>query len=402
MKTTKCFAIVLTFCALFLSIGGETIAQSKGKDSEDETQWPTIELDALKKNGALGFPAESAKTLCDTEELRLQSVCDQSQLIVQAIIWSDGDDALGETGDGREIGDNSSLLLDIDSNGKKTPNIDRIYSLNPWPSIPGLRYSILYERGSSHLKSDSIGRGSIRYFLIDGKNKSVRVDTYVIPFSEIETETSEEIGIAYLGTSTTPEMTLNSIGYESERKKYYSFSLPFKKFHKYDLEASSESIDIDSIPAGREDEEEKQEAKPKPKVGSNPPELRATGWLNTDETPTLESLEGKVVLIDFWATWCGPCVAGIPHLNDLHEKYFKDGLRVLSFTDQSQKGIENFQKTTTVKYPSAVGSNLHQIYGISGFPHAFLIGRDGKVFWHGNPAAEREVMDAKILEALKQ
>jgi len=396
-------AVPLLIVSLLLASQGElAIAQSDAKEADQVKPWPKIKSGELKKDGAFGFPAAKATTLCDTDEIRLQSVCDDEKLVVQAILWNDGDNALGETRDGREIGDSSNLLLDVDLNGKKTPKLDRTYCLDPWPSIPGLRYSILYERGSSHIKGDSIGRGSIRYFEFEGEDKTVRVDTYVIPFSEINVEAGSKIGVAYLGSSTSPEFTVNSIGYESERKKYYSFSLPFEKFHKVELAAISKAIDDEKIPAGREDEEkkEKKKVKPKPAVGTVPPALQATAWLNTEETPTLETLKGKVVLLDFWATWCGPCVAGIPHLNDLHEKHSSEGLQVLSFTDQSRKGIENFQENTKVNYPSAVGSELHVEYGVTGFPTAFIIGRDGKVVWHGNPAADRETMDEKILEEL--
>lgn len=394
-ENSTLFLLILTI----LVGSGDAFGQT-ATDAESDSQWPCIDVDKLKK-GVFGFPAADAITVHDSKDLRLQTWCDKEQLVVQAIIWNDGDNTTGETKDGREIGDHSTLLLDLDGNGERTPKVDRNYSLNPWPSIPGLRYSIMLERGSSHIKSDSTGRGSIRYFTLNEEKKSVRVDTYVVPFDELEIESGSTIGVAYLANSTSPELIVNSIGFESERKAYYSFMLPYEKFHELELKPCSGSIDIKFIPAGREDEEPKEEkTRPKPKVGSTPPKLRAKDWLNVEKPPTLESLKGKVVVLDFWATWCGPCIAGIPHLNELHEKHFDDGLRILSFTDQSKKGIENFQKTTEVKYPSAVGSNLHTIYGVTGFPTAFIIGRDGKVLWHGNPAGDREAMDAKIAEAL--
>ena len=382
---TACLASVFFVSLLSVSVAAQTQEMSEEK---------------LRSEGLFGFPADESRTHCDTEELRLQSWNDQDSLIVQAIIWKDNDDALGETDDGRPIGDSSNLLFDFNLDKKQTAKSDRGYMLDPWPSIPGLRYSIPYGGGaSSHIKADSTGRGSIRYVQL-GKDRKVRVDTFVIPFDEVDTESGKEIGIAFLASSTSPRQIVNSIGFVSKRERYYAHSLPVEDFATVKLKASDTKVDLEKIPAGREDQEEPQKATPMPKFGSVPPELSATDWINIDSAPTLETLKGKVVLVEFWATWCGPCIKGIPHLNELHESH-ADDLVVLSFTDQSKKGIENFLKKTEMKYPLGVGSELSKAYGVTGLPHAFLIGRDGKVVWHGNPV-DGEAMDKEIEKAIEK
>jgi thiol-disulfide isomerase/thioredoxin len=354
----------------------------------------------LKRDGAFGFPQRAAKVLCDQKDLRLSVWNDAKHLFVQAILWTDGDDSLGETSDGRAIGDTSCLRLDVDADQKATPNVDRDYCLNPWPSLPGLRYSVvLGERSSSYLKSDSRGRGAIRY-LEAGNNKRVRVDSYAIPLAEIGKKPGAKIRLAYWGQSPRPAMSVNSIGYQG-KGQYYSNVLPRSMFHEITLADRPASLDVAKIPEGREDKVplSKKPRKAMPKVGVAPPEISAASWLNIDKAPTLAGLKGKVVVVEFWATWCGPCVKGIPHLNKLHEEYGGKGLTILSFTDQSRQGIDNFRKNTPIKYIIGAGSELASDYGVSGIPHAFLIGKDGKLLWEGDP--NDKDFDQRILAALK-
>jgi hypothetical protein len=57
----------------------------------------------------------------------------------------------------------------------------------------------------------------------------------------------------------------------------------------------------------------------------------------------------------------------------------------LSITDESKTGIENFMKGTPMKYVLGTGSELAAEYGVTGIPHAFIVGKNGKLVWHGNP-----------------
>jgi thiol-disulfide isomerase/thioredoxin len=221
-----------------------------------------------------------------------------------------------------------------------------------------------------------------------------------IPLAEIGKKPGEKIRLAYWGQSPKPALTLNSIGYQG-KGTYYSHSLPRKMYHEITLADRAASLDITDVPDGRLDKVPlpKKAHKAIPKVGVAPPDVSAKDWLNIDKAPSLAGLKGKVVLVEFWATWCGPCVQGIPHLNKLHEEHGGKGLTILSFTDQSRQGIENFTKKTPIKYVVGTGSDLASEYGVTRIPHAFLIGKDGKLLWEGNPADKE--FDQRIVAALK-
>ena len=103
---------------------------------------------------------------------------------------------------------------------------------------------------------------------------------------------------------------------------------------------------------------------------------------------SLADLRGSAVLLEFWATWCGPCRAQIPHLNELHAQYADRGLVVLGVNfGEKQAVVEAFLKGNAMTYPIGFdGGGAQNAYGVRGIPHAFLIDPDGQVAWAGHPS----------------
>ena len=114
------------------------------------------------------------------------------------------------------------------------------------------------------------------------------------------------------------------------------------------------------------------------------PEISLTD--HNDSLYVLSELRGKVVLVNFWATWCGPCRAEIPDFNELYEKYHDKGFEILgvSLTD-SKKQLKDFSKVYGVKYPLLHGTNkeidnITRAYGgVPAVPWSFLIGVNGEI-----------------------
>jgi len=116
--------------------------------------------------------------------------------------------------------------------------------------------------------------------------------------------------------------------------------------------------------------------------------MEITGTLLNGKPFDQKSLAGKVVLVDFWATWCGPCVAEIPNVLEQYEKYHDKGFEVIGISlDQDRQALEKFVAEQKVPWPilfeKPEGDGwqhpLSTFYGISGIPTVILIGRDGNV-----------------------
>jgi len=138
-------------------------------------------------------------------------------------------------------------------------------------------------------------------------------------------------------------------------------------------------------------------------VGDAAPKVVATSWLNWEgPAPTLESLRGRVVLLEFWGTWCGPCVRAMPGIQKLHDRYGSRGLTVLAISYEPPATLQPFLTNNAFTMP--VGSDPDKAtiapYGIRGWPTTIVIDRQGKVAHIGSPYDAEQVVERALgLEA---
>jgi peroxiredoxin len=137
--------------------------------------------------------------------------------------------------------------------------------------------------------------------------------------------------------------------------------------------------------------------------GAPAPEIASVHWHNAPpgEQPTLENLRGQVLLLEFWGTWCAPCVRAMPRIQQLHERYAERGVTVLALSYETPEVLEPFLKKHRYTFRSGSDPEKQVIaaYGIRSWPTSVVIDAEGKVFHVGDPyGAEQVLREALGLE----
>jgi len=149
--------------------------------------------------------------------------------------------------------------------------------------------------------------------------------------------------------------------------------------------------------------------------GKKAPDFHVESWLGKDAKAP--DRKDKVVLIDIWATWCPPCRAAIPELNEWHKR-FKDDLVIIGVSDEPAATVETFMglrapaatpapnsfppKRATVEYPMAIDTKaqMKSALAVAGIPHVLIIDSTGIVRWQGFPQNVEERLTADVLKQI--
>jgi len=111
----------------------------------------------------------------------------------------------------------------------------------------------------------------------------------------------------------------------------------------------------------------------------------ASSWKGTKaargELSDIKQLKGKVVLVDFWASWCGACRAMVPTLNELHEKFGAQGLKIVGLTEDTEEAALKVADRLTIKYAIGASASVDTLraYSVSALPTLFLVDKKGVI-----------------------
>jgi len=116
-------------------------------------------------------------------------------------------------------------------------------------------------------------------------------------------------------------------------------------------------------------------------AGTQAPPVKINQWI-TSPPP---DLNGRVYVIDFWATWCPPCVQSIPHLIELADKYKNKVVFIAVSVDNSSKPVKKMVQSRGINYYVGIDNGLAEKYSVRSIPTTFVIARSGRIAWRGHP-----------------
>jgi thiol-disulfide isomerase/thioredoxin len=140
-------------------------------------------------------------------------------------------------------------------------------------------------------------------------------------------------------------------------------------------------------------------------IGSKAPKLQIEHWVKGKPVDINKADEKKIHVIEFWATWCGPCRTSIPHLTKLQKKFKNKGVTIIGVTDEKKSTVERFVRregkqmeyTVAIEKGDSMSQSYMRAYGQTGIPSAFVVDQKDRIVWVGHPMnGLEEVIDRLV------
>ncbi|MFH1419035.1 MAG: redoxin domain-containing protein [Planctomycetota bacterium] len=145
-------------------------------------------------------------------------------------------------------------------------------------------------------------------------------------------------------------------------------------------------------------------------IGDKAPAIEISHWIKGDKVTKFE--KDKVYVLEFWATWCGPCVAGMPHLSELQKKYADKDVTIIGVSNEELETVTEFlarkyekegkthndrtEYTLATDPDKSADKDYMLAANQNGIPTAFIIGKSGKIEWIGHPMVMDDALDAVV------
>ena len=143
-----------------------------------------------------------------------------------------------------------------------------------------------------------------------------------------------------------------------------------------------------------------------PALGVTAPPLQIAEWVRGTPVDLAADAGEHIYVVEFWATWCGPCRVAIPHLTEMQKKYKDHGVVFVGVTDEQQDADnvrafvrtmgEKMDYTVAIDDKRATSDAYMKAYNQRGIPHAFLIDRRGRIVWHDHPRMIEKAIDELV------